>query len=122
MTNTNRGGNKMIVRFDGDKFSQTLRNYRGNKSQGDVAKELKTNRTTISLLENNKQIPTLEILKKCCEMTNSTIDSFFIKEDNDPIMMMMGQVKHSDKQNLLNVLERIKIREKYIAIAKRCGI
>lgn len=112
----------MAVIFNGDRFSQELKNYRGKKSQSDVATELETNRATISLLENNKQIPTLEILKKFCEIANFNVDTFFIKEQNDPVMMMMGQVKPADKEKLLTVLERIKIRERYIAIAKRCEI
>jgi transcriptional regulator with XRE-family HTH domain len=109
------------VKFNTDLFAQRLKEYRGAKSQNEVADEFGINRATISLLENGKQMPTLEILQKFCEKIGTACDSFFIKEERNPILLMMGQLKESDKSKLSNVLERINIRAKYIAISKRCG-
>lgn len=111
----------MLINFNKDKFALDFRNFRGNRHQNEVADELQINRTTISLLENGKQIPSLEILQKFCEKTQVTIDSFFVSKTQSAILMLMGQLKESDKSKLNNVFNRIQVREKYIAINKRCG-
>lgn len=107
------------MEFNIPAFSQKIKEYRGTRTQAEIADELGINRTTISLLENGKQVPTLEILKIICEKTNTNMDDFFIKKIHDPILLMMGQFKDSDRPKLENVLERIDIRQKYIAIGKR---
>ncbi|HOJ11787.1 MAG TPA: helix-turn-helix transcriptional regulator [Clostridiales bacterium] len=111
----------MIINFNSELFVQKLKEFKGNKSQNDVANELGiNNRSTISLLENGKQIPSLEVLQKLCEKVNLPVDTFFMKETQSPVLMMMGQLKETDRSKLENVINRIKIREKYIAISKRC--
>ncbi len=110
----------MALYFNSEKFANELKKYRGKRSQQDVSSRLGTNRTTLSLFENNKQIPSLDILQRFCELTNSNVDNFFVKEQTNPIIMMMGQVKETDKHALQKSLERIKIKQKYIAIGRRC--
>jgi transcriptional regulator with XRE-family HTH domain len=104
-----------------DLFAQRLKEFRGDRSQNEIADDLGLNRATVSLLENGKQIPSLEILQKFCDRVNMKIDDFFVKKEVDPILLMMGQLKETDKEKLMGVLERIDTREKYIAISKRCG-
>lgn len=110
----------MFMQFDKSKFMRALTDFRGTRKQEEIAKELSTNRSTISLLENGKQIPSLEIIRKFCEKTELDLGAFFIKEETDPILMMMGELRDSDKSKLEKVFRRIGVREKYIAISKRC--
>jgi DNA-binding XRE family transcriptional regulator len=49
------------MKFNIDLFARRLREYRSEKSQSDIAQELGINRSTISLLENGKLIPTLDV-------------------------------------------------------------
>lgn len=110
----------MLANFNKELFTQKLKEFRGSRSQNDIADELDIKRPTLSLLENGKQLPTLEILTKVCLKTDMSIDSFFIKDEQNPVLLMMGQLRESDRPKLGNVMDRIKIREKYIAISKRC--
>jgi transcriptional regulator with XRE-family HTH domain len=109
------------MKFNIDLFARRLREYRSEKSQSDIAQELGINRSTISLLENGKLIPTLDVLQSFCERIGASLDDFFYKDDKNPILLMMGQMEEIDQQRLENVLQRIEIRQKYIAINKRCG-
>lgn len=110
----------MLTNFNKELFTQKLKEFRGLRSQNDVADELNIKRPTLSLLENGKQLPTLEILTKVSTKTDMPIDNFFIKDEQNPVLLMIGQLRESDRPRLSNVMERIKIREKYIAISKRC--
>lgn len=110
----------MLVNFDKELFALKLKDLRGSRSQSDLGAELDINRATVSLMENVKQLPTLELLQKVCDKLNMAIDDFFIKEAQNPMLLMMGQLRESDKPKLTAVIGRIKIREKYIAISKRC--
>jgi transcriptional regulator with XRE-family HTH domain len=109
-----------IIHFNTELFMKVFKEYRGEKSQSDIAKELNLGRSMISLLENGKQVPTLETLKNICEKINKDVSTFFIKEEEDPILLLMGRLKETDRNNLHEVLERISIREHYIAINNRC--
>jgi transcriptional regulator with XRE-family HTH domain len=111
----------MLANFNKELFAQKLKEYKGTKSQNDIADELDIKKPTLSLLENGKQLPTIEMLTKVCLYLNMSIDSFFIKEEQNSIPLMRRQLGDSDKLKLNNVMERIKIREKYIAINRRCN-
>ena len=108
------------IEFNKELFAKHLREYRGEKSQAEISEILGINRATISLLENKKVVPTLEVITGFCEKNNSNIDSYFIQNENEPIMLMMGKLKETDKPLLANVIDRIKIRDRYISINKRC--
>lgn len=109
----------MNIKFNEQKFTKVLREFRGERTQADIAESLGINRATLSLLETGKQIPSIEILQKLCENVGLNADTFFDKESDDPILLMMGQFKEPDKPKLYEVLERINIREKYLSISKR---
>lgn len=51
--------------FNGEKFCKDIIELRGTDSQSAFAEKLGINRSTLSLLENGKQIPTLELLTNC---------------------------------------------------------
>ncbi|GAB4074782.1 hypothetical protein GCM10028778_22850 [Barrientosiimonas marina] len=109
------------LHFNRELFAEKLKAYRDDKSQTDIASELNVGRSTISLLENGKQDPTLETLNQVCQKINQDLNTFFKEEQEDPVLLLMGQLKSSDKDNLVEVMERIKIREHYIAIDRRGG-
>ena len=108
------------IEFNKELFAKHLREYRGEKSQTETAEILGINRATISLLENKKVVPTLEVITGFCEKNNSNIESYFIQLENEPIILMMGKLKETDKPLLANVIDRIKIRDRYISINRRC--
>lgn len=110
----------ILISFNEELFAQKLKEYRGNRSQSEVADELGINRATISLMENGKQIPTLDMLQKFCDKAHYSIDTFFVKSESSPIMLLMGKLRETDKSKLMDVINRIRIREKYYAISKRC--
>ncbi|WP_207706846.1 helix-turn-helix transcriptional regulator [Thermoclostridium caenicola] len=62
-----------MISFNEELFAQKLKEYRGNRSQSEVADELGINRATISLLENGKQIPTLDMLQKFCSQVQISV-------------------------------------------------
>lgn len=51
--------------FNGEKFCKDIIELRGTDSQSAFAEKLGINRSTLSLLENGKQIPTLELFTNC---------------------------------------------------------
>ena len=108
-----------IIHFNTELFMKDFKEYRGGRSQSEIAKELGLGRSMISLLENGKQIPTLETLKKVCEKINKDLSTFFTKEEEDPILLLMGQLKEADKDSFRQVIERINVREHYIVINQR---
>jgi len=110
-----------IIKFNSNQFALDLKAYRANRTQQEVADELGIHRSTLSQLENEKMIPTLETLRFFCEKTGNPLDTYFIREEQDPVLLMMGKMLDSDKDNLMEVLDRISIRQKYIAINKRCS-
>lgn len=78
------------------------------------------NRSTLSLLENGKQAPTLKILEEFCNKARLSPNSFFIKENNCFSNKLISELPKVDQPKLLNILEKIKIKEKYISFNRRC--
>lgn len=111
----------MTAYFDQDLFVKKLKGFRGERKQYEVAKLLDISRPTLSNLENGKQIPNLDLLLKICDKLNIKPNDLFYQEEQSPVVMMMGQLKAGDKQNFSKVMDRIAIRQKYYAMAKRCG-
>lgn len=107
------------IRFNKEEFMNVFREFRGESSQEEIASELGLGRSTISLLENGKQLPTLDILQRICEKVDKNIDTFFITEKEDPILLLMGKIKPSDKEDFRNVFDKLRVREHYLAINKR---
>lgn len=97
-----------------------MKRYRGNRSQNQIADELMINRATVSLLENGKQVPSLQILQRFCSYAKMSPNSFFAKEDDSNRNIMTFNLNGEDNSKLLNVLKRIEIREKYVLLHRRC--
>ena len=110
-----------VIKFNVNQFAIDLKKFRANRTQQEMADELGVHRSTLSQLENEKVIPTLETLRVFCEKTGYPPGRYFQREELDPVLLMMGKMQGSDKDNLMEVLDRISIRLKYLAINKRCA-
>ena len=106
--------------FNTEKFCQQLMSLRAGKTQQTFANEVGINRSTLSMLETGKQLPTLEILNKICDFSKSTIDEFFIENEKDGLIYLMGNMDESDRRKISTMIEKIHTREKYNVLARRC--
>jgi len=105
--------------FNVKKFCRDLNDLRGKETQTVFAKKLEINRSTLSLLENGKQIPTIDILSRICNLTGKNIDEYFVESTTDALVYLMGSLDESDKAKIEEMAERIRIKEKYELLAKR---
>lgn len=106
--------------FDIEKFCKDLTDLRGAESQQKFAEKLGINRSTLSLLETGKQIPSLEILNKVCNLSSFQPNDYFVDYDNDALIYLMGTLEEADKERITSMMERIRIKEKYEILARRC--
>ena len=105
--------------FNSEKFRKDLVDVRGKESQENFAQKLGIKRPTLSLLENGKQIPTIDLLSKVCGLTGKSADDYFFESTTDALVYLMGSLEESDKQKIEKMAERIRIKEKYEMLAKR---
>lgn len=108
------------IYFNSELFINDLKNYRKSKTQSELAKELDINRTTLSHLENGKQLPSLGVIQRFCSLNGVNVQKYFVEDKQDSIMLLMGRLVDEDKPKLRDVMKRINIRLKYIELAKRC--
>lgn len=111
---------KAMKTFNTEKFCHKLISLRSNKTQQAFADEIGINRSTLSLLETGKQLPTLEILNKICDFSKTIIDEFFIENEKDGLIYLMGSMDESDRKKIGTMIEKIHTREKYSVLARRC--
>lgn len=105
--------------FNTKKFCNDLVSLRGRESQTNFADKMGVKRSTLSLLENGKQLPTLDILIRLCELSNRKTDDYFEETTKDALVYLMGNLEESDRERIEEMSERIRIREKYELLAKR---
>lgn len=105
--------------FDIKKFCSDLIALRGKEAQLTFAQKLEINRSTLSLLENGKQMPTIDILNRICNMAGRSTDEYFVESTKDSLVYLMGSLEETDKVKISEMLERIRIKEKYELLAKR---
>lgn len=105
--------------FNSKKFCEDLINLRGKESQDKFAQKLNIKRPTLSLLENGKQMPTLDILSLFCDLSGNSTDDYFVESTTDALVYLMGSMEESDKEKVEEMAERIQIKEKYELLAKR---
>ncbi|MCD7837173.1 MAG: helix-turn-helix domain-containing protein [Lachnospiraceae bacterium] len=106
--------------FDLQKFCKDLMNLRGKESQQNFAEKLQINRSTLSLLETGKQTPSLDIFNRICNLGEFQPNDYFNDTDNDAMIYLMGTLEEADKEKIMSMMERIKIKEKYEILARRC--
>ncbi len=105
--------------FNTERFCADISNLRKDSTQQKVAETLGVNRSTLSFLEGGKQTPSLEILNRVCELCKTTPNDYFIEQENDGLLYLMGSLKSEDKSKIVNLMERISIKEKYAVLNKR---
>ena len=105
--------------FNGEKFCKDIIELRGTDSQSAFAEKLGINRSTLSLLENGKQIPTLELFNKLCNLASKSTEEYFKETTKDSLVYLMGSLDEADKVKIEEMAERIRIKEKYERLAKR---
>lgn len=106
--------------FDLTKFCSDLISLRSDSTQVKVAEKLGVNRSTLSFLETGKQIPSLDILTKICDLGGFDTNDYFFDEENDGLLYLMGSLEGSDCQKINEMMEIIKIKEKYTMLSRRC--
>ena len=105
--------------FNVKKFYEDLITLRGKESQVTFAEKLDIKRPTLSLLENGKQMPTIDILSRICSLTGKSTDEYFVDSTTDALIYLMGSLNASDKTKIEEMAERIAIKEKYELLARR---
>ena len=95
--------------FNVEKFYKDLIALRGKETQHDFAKKLDINRSTLSLLENGKQIPTIDILNRICNLLGNKIDEYFEDSTSDSLVYLMGSLDEADKVKIEEMADRIHI-------------
>lgn len=106
--------------FNMEMFCQELIFLRKGQTQQEFAQKLGINRSTLSLLETGKQIPSLDILNKICSISNKNPGDYFTESDSDALIYLMGSLDENDKEKIGVMMHRIKTREKYETLARRC--
>lgn len=107
--------------FNAVKFCKDLFALRGSYTQEEFSKNLEINRSTLSLLESGKQVPSFDILSKICNLGNCTPNDYFVDVENDSLLYLMGTMDPSDKDKIDIVMDRIQIKEKYKLLSRRCS-
>lgn len=105
--------------FNVEKFCTDLIMLRGKETQSAFAEKLNIKRPTLSLLENGKQLPTLDLLSCVCELLGKSTDEYFTESRTDSLVFLMGSLVESDKKKISEMVNRISIKEKYELLSKR---
>lgn len=113
-------GGKTMKSFNSEKFCKELIMLRGEETQQMFSEKLGINRSTLSLLETGKQMPSLDILNRICSISDKNPGDYFVESDSDALIYLMGSLEETDKCKINAMMERIKTREKYEALARRC--
>ena len=106
--------------FNLEKFCSDLISLRKNTTQSKVGELLGINKNTLSLLEKGKQTPSLDILSKVCEFGNFSANEYFTDDVNDGLLYLMGSLEENDREKIIEMMEIIKIKEKYEMLSRRC--
>lgn len=106
--------------FNTEKFCRELISLRGGETQQIFSEKLGINRSTLSLLETGKQLPSLDILNKVCGLFDKNPGDYFVESDSNAVIYLMGSLEESDRSKITTMMDRIKTREKYEVLAGRC--
>ena len=75
-----------MMEFNGKKFCEDLVALRGKESQAAFAEKLEIKRPTVSLLENGKQIPAIDILSRSSSLSGKSTDEYFVDSTTDSLV------------------------------------
>ena len=113
-------GNNMT--FNLQKFSVDIKEYRQihNLTQKEFASKLELdNHTLISLFEQGKRAPSKDVFANYCQITKHRSEEYWESNDDKPMAFLMGKISETDEKNLLDVLEKIGMREYLFALYNR---
>ena len=105
--------------FNAKKFCEDLITLRGKRVPRQLCSETRYKKAYIVLLENGKQMPTIDILSRFCNLSGNSTDAYFVESTTDALVYLMGSLEESDKAKIEEMAERIRIKEKYELLAKR---
>lgn len=105
--------------FNVKKFCEDLIALRGKESQTTFAKKLEIEGSKLLLLENGEQLPNLDILSRICSLSGGNTEEYFVDSTTDSLVYLMGSLNESDKIKIEEMVERIRIKEKYELLGKR---
>lgn len=105
--------------FNVEKFCNDIVELRGKETQDSFAQKIGIKRPTLSLLENGKQMPTIDILSRICGLSGKSTEEYFFESSADSLVYLMGSLEETDKLKIEEMAERIRIKEKYELLAKR---
>lgn len=109
----------VMKEFNVEKFCNDIVELRGKETQDSFAQRIGIKRPTLSLLENGKQMPTIDILSKICGLSGKSTEEYFVEASSDSLVYLMGSLEEADKMKIEEMAERIRIKEKYELLAKR---
>lgn len=64
-------------------------------------------------------MPTIDILTRICNLSGKSTDEYFVESTRDSLVYLMGSLEEADKNRIEEMVERIRIKEKYELLAKR---
>ena len=109
--------------FNLRKFSVDIKEYRQihNLTQKEFASKLELdNHTLISLFEQGKRAPSKDVFANYCRITGHRSEEYWeATNDSKPMAFLMGKISETDEKNLLDVLEKIGMREYLFALYNR---
>lgn len=110
-----------MKKFNSEKFCEDLVALRRTSTQVKLSEILGINRSTLSLLETGKQIPSLDILTKVCNQKGFLTNDYFVDVESNGLLYLMGTLEPNDKEKIHEMLENIRIKEKYEMLNRRCA-
>lgn len=108
--------------FKSELFIRSLKDIRGNQTQEEFASVLGLNRASLSLYENGKQFPSVDLLKQVSELANKTLDFYFEETEQNALLYLCGNFEDVDKKKINALVEIIRIKDKYKALERRASV
>ena len=105
--------------FDLQKFSADVKKFRKvNKlTQAEFAIKLDLdNKTLVSLFEQGRRAPSKETFVKYCRITSHHSEDYWKPKEEKTYAFLMEKFAESDKKSLVEVLEKIRMREYLFAL------
>ena len=66
-----------------------------------------------------KRAPSKDVFANYCQITNHRSEEYWDTNDSKPMAFLMGKISETDEKNLLDVLEKIGMREYLFALYNR---
>ena len=105
--------------FNTEKFCNDLVSLRRKESSDIFARKLGVKISDLSLLEKGRLMPTIDLLNKVCALTGASANDYFTEMTTDSLGNLMSGLEESDKLKIREMVEHIRIREKYEMLAMR---